>query len=129
MIREAAQNTIDHLKDLLNKKNKIVERYKRKIIEAQQNIGQGKYGYCIKDGCQTNLDKSSHTIEKLIKAAEKVEFEDERHIKLIMELVQQVDKAVALIKDKDGLMNQLGINCRTLKKRSTELNQLLHNNA
>ena len=72
MIREAAQNTIGHLKDLLNKKNKIVERYKRKLIEAQQNIGQEKYGDCVKDGCQTNLDESSHTIEKLIKAAEKV---------------------------------------------------------
>ena len=32
MIREAAQNTIGHLKDLLNEKNNIVERYKRKLI-------------------------------------------------------------------------------------------------
>ena len=40
MIREAAQNTIGHLKYLLNENNKIVERYKRKLIEAQQDIGQ-----------------------------------------------------------------------------------------
>ena len=40
MIIEAAQNTIGHLKDLINEKNKIVERYKRKLIESQQNIGQ-----------------------------------------------------------------------------------------
>ena len=40
MIREAAHNTIGHLKYLINKKNKIVERYKRNLIEAQQNIGQ-----------------------------------------------------------------------------------------
>ena len=63
MIREAAQNTIGHLKDIIIERNKIVERYKRKLIEAQQNIGQEKYGDCINDGCQTNLDESSHTIE------------------------------------------------------------------
>ena len=107
MIREASQNTIGHLKDLLNEKNKIVERYKRKLIEAQQNIGQEKYGDCIKDGCQTNLDESSHTIEKLRKAAEKVEFEDERHIELRMELVRQVDEAEELIKYTNNLMNKL----------------------
>ena len=100
MIREAAQNTIGYLKYLLNKNNKTVDRYKRKLIEAQQDIGQEKYGDCIKDGCQTNLDESSHTIEKMRKAAEKVEFEDERHVELRMELVWQVDKAEALIKDK-----------------------------
>ena len=72
MIRD--QNTIGHLKDLLNKKNKIVDRYKRKLIEAQQNIGQEKYGDCIKYDCQTNLEEISHTVEKLIKAGEKVEF-------------------------------------------------------
>ena len=32
MIREAAHNTIGHLKDILYKKNKIVERYKKKLI-------------------------------------------------------------------------------------------------
>ena len=57
---------------------------------------------------QNNLDESSHTIEKLIKAAEKVEFEDERHIELIMKLVWQVDEAGSLIKERDGLINQLG---------------------
>ena len=40
MIRKASQNTIGHLKYLLNKKNKIVERYKRKLLEVQQDIGQ-----------------------------------------------------------------------------------------
>ena len=40
MIREAAHNTIGHNKDILNKKNKIVERHKKKLIEAQQNTGQ-----------------------------------------------------------------------------------------
>ena len=44
MIRDAEQNTIGHLKYLLNKKNKIVERYKRKLIESQKYIGQEKYG-------------------------------------------------------------------------------------
>ena len=42
MIREAAQNTIGHMKDFPNKKNKMVERYKRKLIESQQDIGQEK---------------------------------------------------------------------------------------
>ena len=69
MIREAAQNTIGHLKDLINEKNKIVERYKRKLIEAKRYIGQEKYGDCIKYRCQTNLDEISHTIEKLVKSA------------------------------------------------------------
>ena len=49
------------------------------------------------------MDESSHTIEKLRKAAEKVEFEDERHVELKMELLWQVDNAGALIKEKDGL--------------------------
>ena len=67
MIREAAQNTIVYLKDFLKEKNKIVDRYKRKIIEPQQEIGQEKYGDCIKYSCQTNLDGSSNTNEKLRK--------------------------------------------------------------
>ena len=54
MIREAAHNTIVHLKDVLNKKKKIVERYKRKLIESQQDIGKEKYEDCIKDCCQIN---------------------------------------------------------------------------
>ena len=98
MIREAAHNTIGHLKDLLNKNNKIFERYKRKLVEAQQHIGQEKYGECIKDDCQNNFEEISHTVEKLIKAAEKVEFEDERHTELKMELVWKVDESGALFK-------------------------------
>ena len=53
------------------------------------------------------MDESSHTIEKLRKEAEKVEFGDEHHIELRMELVWQVDKAGAIIKEKDCLINQL----------------------
>ena len=45
-------------------------------------MGQVNYGYCIKYGCQNNLGESSHTIEKLIKSAENVEFKNERHIDL-----------------------------------------------
>ena len=51
VIIEAAYNTIGHIKDLLNKQNKIVEKYNRKPIESQLNIGQEKYGDSIKDGC------------------------------------------------------------------------------
>ena len=40
MIREAAKNTIGHLKDLPNEKNETFEWHKRKLIEAQQNMGQ-----------------------------------------------------------------------------------------
>ena len=36
------------------------------------------------------MGESSHTIEKLRKAAEKVDFENKRHIELIMELVKKV---------------------------------------
>ena len=60
----------------------------------------------INDGCQTSLGGSSNTIEKLRKSAEKVEFEDERHIELRMVLVRQVDEDKSLIKDKYGLINQ-----------------------
>ena len=35
MVREAAQNTIGHIKDNPNDKNKIVERYKRELIYVQ----------------------------------------------------------------------------------------------
>ena len=55
MMREAAQNTIGHPKDLPNEKNNIFERHKRNLIER------------IKDVCQTNLSESSHTVEKLRK--------------------------------------------------------------
>ena len=51
------------------------------------------------------MDESSHTIEKLRKAAEKAEFEDERHIELRIELLWQVDVAGAIIKEKYGLIN------------------------
>ena len=63
-------------------------------------MGQENYGYCIKYSFQTNLNESIHTIQKMIKAAEKVEFEDGRHIVFIMELVQQVDDAREPIKKK-----------------------------
>ena len=60
----------------------------------------------MKYDLQTILCESSHNIEKLRKAAENVEFEYERHLELITELVQQVDKARALIKVKLFLINQ-----------------------
>ena len=40
MIIEAEYNNIGHIKYLLNEKNKLVERQKSNIIEAQQNIVQ-----------------------------------------------------------------------------------------
>ena len=42
MTKDAAQNTIGRLKDILNEKSNIVQRYKRKIIEAQKYMGQEK---------------------------------------------------------------------------------------
>ena len=36
-----------------------------------------------------------------------VDFEDERHIEIIMDLVQQIDKARSFIKEKDILINKL----------------------
>ena len=53
-----------------------------------------------------NLDERSHSIEKMRKSAEKVEFEDDRHLELIMKLVHQVHEAVSLIKVKYGLVYQ-----------------------
>ena len=42
------------------------------------NLIPKKYGArSIKYGCQNNLDEIIHTIEKLKKASEKVEFEDD----------------------------------------------------
>ena len=38
-------------------------------------MGQERYGDGMKGVYLTNLDESSHTIEKMIKSAEKVEFE------------------------------------------------------
>ena len=70
-------------------------------------MGQEKYEDCIKDSCQTNLDESSHTIDKIRKSSEMVEFEDELHIEIKIELVQKVDEAGSFIKDKDYLINQL----------------------
>ena len=49
------------------------------------------------------------------KSAEKVEFEDESHIELIMELVCQVDEAGALIRGKYSLINQMDTKVQTLK--------------
>ena len=121
MIKEASQNIIDYLKDIFNSKNNMVEKYKRDLIENQQNIGQEKYGECIKDGCQTNLHEISHTIEKLIKASERVCFEDEHHIDLRMEVARKVDKVRALKKKKESLINQLKKKCRAFKKRSIEV--------
>ena len=40
MIGEAAHKAIEHLKDLPNRKNKIVERNKRKITKPQEIIGK-----------------------------------------------------------------------------------------
>ena len=40
MIREAAQNTIFHLKDIKNENNKIVYRNNKKLIEALKNMGR-----------------------------------------------------------------------------------------
>ena len=40
MIKEAAKNTIELLKDILNERSKIVERHKRKLLKALQNIMQ-----------------------------------------------------------------------------------------
>ena len=62
------------------------------------------------------MDEISHTIEKLRKEAEKVEFEDDLHIEITMELVWQVDKAGALIKEKDGLINQLETKVQDLEE-------------
>ena len=42
----------------------------------------------------------------MIKAAEKVEFEDDIQIELIMELVQQVNETESIIKEIDSLRNQ-----------------------
>ena len=68
MIRKVANNTIVYLKDLLNEKKEIVERYKRKLIESKENTGKGNYRDCIEDGFQTYLDEISHTIDKMRKA-------------------------------------------------------------
>ena len=64
------------------------------------------------------MDEIRHTIEKLIKEDEKVEFEDERHIDLVMELVWQADEAGALIKDEDGLINQLETKVQHLEEEN-----------
>ena len=40
--------------------------------------------------CQISLGEIIHTIEQMRKASEKVQFEDERHIELEIELVWQV---------------------------------------
>ena len=50
MIREAAHNIIDYLKDILNEKNKIVQRHKRNLIESQENMGQEEYEDLMKHG-------------------------------------------------------------------------------
>ena len=61
------------------------------------------------------MDERSHIIEKLRKAAEKVEFEYERHIELIMEWMRQVDEAGELIKDNGNLINQLETKAQELE--------------
>ena len=40
MISESAQNSIGIIKDILNEKNKIVESYKRKLIDAKKIWGK-----------------------------------------------------------------------------------------
>ena len=67
---------------------------------------QERYRYFIKYDCQNNLYGSIHTTEKLIKAAENIWFEDERHIDLRMGLMRKDDKAGALVKEKYILVNQ-----------------------
>ena len=42
MISESAQNSIGIIKDILNEKNKIVESYKRKLIDAKTIWGKEK---------------------------------------------------------------------------------------
>ena len=61
---------------------------------------QENYGYYIRYSCQLNLGEYTHTIEKLRKSAEKIEFEYENNIKIIMELVRKVNDSGALIKEK-----------------------------
>ena len=56
---------------------------------------------------KTNFNESSRIVEKLINAAEKGKLEDETNIELIMKCVWQVDEAESIIKNKDGLFNQL----------------------
>ena len=60
--------------------------------------------------------KASITIQKMIKAAEKVEFEDGHHIEFIMELVRQDNNAGTLIKEKDSLINQLETKLQDLEE-------------
>ena len=55
MLRESAQSIIDHIKYIFNDNNKIFEWYKRKLIEAQKNIGQENCRDCIKYCCRNNL--------------------------------------------------------------------------
>ena len=95
------------MKDVLNENINIFERYDRKIIEPQTNMGQENYRDCIKDGFQANFDELIHPIGKLIKPAEKIVFEYERHIERTMELVWQVDEEGELVKEKDVLIYQL----------------------
>ena len=82
---------INQLETKLQDLEEDKHRSEARCCKAMQDIecmkvemGQERYGDCIKYGCQTNLDESSHTIEKLRKLAEKVEFEDKRHLELIM---------------------------------------------
>ena len=79
-------------------------------------MGQEKYKDCIKYGCQTNLDESVHTVGKLRKSDEKVEFEDELHIEIRMEFMWQVDYSRSIIKDKYVLINQLEIKVQDLEE-------------
>ena len=78
-----------------------------KPIASQKNMGKWKYRDSKNYSCQTNLDESSHTIEKLRKSAKRVGFEEELHIEIRMELVQQIDKAVELIEDKYCVINKI----------------------
>ena len=75
------------------------------------------------------MDEISHNLEKLIKSAENVEFEYERHIYLIMGLVRQVDEAGALIKDKYGLINQLETKVQDPEKENHHIEATVTNKA
>ena len=78
----------------------------RGIEFKPKKYGAKNYGDLIKYFGQTNLDEISHTIEKLRKLSEKVEFKNQHQIELRIKLVRKVDKAITLIKEKEILIKQ-----------------------
>ena len=61
----------------------------------------------IKDGCQTKYYEIIHTIEKLIKADEKIDFEYLCHTEIIIKYLLQVDEDGPRIIEKVSLINQV----------------------